>query len=81
MDPGNETAVLKDRVVENLEKLSKSGIQNVLKFSEFLLYESDKKNNLSTSSLDPKNDPILQIIGIADIEPFATEIDQELYGD
>ncbi len=81
MDPGNETAVLKDRVVENLEKLSKSGIQNVLKFSEFLLYESDKKKNLRPSSLDPQNDPILQIIGTADVKPFATEIDQELYGD
>ena len=81
MDPANETAILKDRVVENLGKLSKSGIQNVLKFSEFLLFEGDKKKNVRLSSLDPKNDPILQIIGIADVKPFATEIDQELYGD
>ena len=81
MDPANETAILKDQVVENLEKLSKSGIQNVLKFSEFLLLEGDKKKNVRPSSLNPQNDPILQIIGIADVEPFATEIDQELYGD
>ena len=81
MDPANETAILKDRVVENLGKLSKSGIQNVLKFSEFLLFEGDKKKNVVPSSLDPKNDPILQIIGIADVEPFANDIDQELYGD
>ena len=81
MDPANETAILKDRVVENLGKLSKSEIQNVLKFSEFLLFEGDKKKKVRPSSLDPKNDPILQIIGIADVEPFATEIDQELYGD
>jgi hypothetical protein len=81
MDPANETAILKDRVVENLGKLSKSEIQNVLKFSEFLLLEGDKKKNVRPSSLNPKNDPILQIIGIADVEPFAAEIDQELYGD
>lgn len=81
MDPANETSNLKDRVVENLGKLSKSEIQNVLKFSEFLLFESGKTKKVPPSSIDPQNDPILQIIGIADVEPFATEIDQELYGD
>jgi predicted RNase H-like HicB family nuclease len=30
--------------------------------------------------LDPKEDPILQLIGIADVEPFSQDIDKELYG-
>lgn len=81
MNPADETAILKDRVLENLGKLSKSEIQNVLKFSEFLLFEGDRKKNVHPSPLVPQNDPILQVIGIADVEPFATEIDQELYGD
>lgn len=81
MDTATETAILKDMVVENLGKLSKSEIQNLLKFSEFLLFKADKKERVRPSSLDPKMDPILQIIGIADVEPFANEIDQELYGD
>ena len=80
-DTATETAILKDLVVENLGKLSKSEIQNVLKFSEFLLFEGHKKESVHPGSLDPKMDPILRIIGIADVEPFASEIDQELYGD
>jgi len=39
-----ETSILKDRVVENLGKLSKSDVQNVLNFSEFLLFKGDKWN-------------------------------------
>jgi hypothetical protein len=81
MDTATETAILKDLVVENLGKLSKSEIQNVLKFSEFLLFEGHKKESVHIGSLDPEMDPILRIIGIADVEPFASEIDQELYGD
>ena len=30
---------------------------------------------------DPKNDPIFDVIGIAEVEPFAHEIDRELHGD
>ena len=81
MDQATETANLKDRVVETLGKLSKIEIQNVLKFSEFLLFEGHKKGNIASRSLDPKKDPILRVIGIAEVEPFADEIDQELYGD
>jgi len=81
MDQATETAILKNRVVETLGKLSKVEIQNVLKFSEFLLFELHKKRNVPSRSLDPKKDPILRVIGIAEVEPFADEIDQELYGD
>ena len=75
-----ETSILKDRVVKNLGKLSKSDVQNVLNFSEFLLFRGDKEERVHLTVLDPQKDPILEIIGIADVEPFASKIDQELYG-
>ena len=80
MDLQGETSILKDRLIKNLGRLSKSDVQNVLKFSEFLLFKGDKKERVRSTALDPKKDPILKIIGIADVEPFASKIDQELYG-
>jgi len=32
-------------------------------------------------TLDPAKDPILKLIGLVDVEPFADKIDDELYGD
>jgi hypothetical protein len=62
------------------KSLSKSDVQNILDFSEFLLFKGHKKEFVRSTELDPKEDPILKIIGIADVEPFANKIDQELYG-
>ena len=75
-----ETSILKNRLIKNLGSLNKSDIQNVLNFSEFLLFKGDKKKRVHSTVLDPKKDPILEIIGIADVEPFADRIDQQLYG-
>lgn len=80
MNSQAETTILKDRLVKNLGSLSKSDVQNVLDFSEFLLFKGHKKEFVRSTELDPKEDPILKIIGIADVEPFASKIDQELYG-
>lgn len=75
-----ETSILKNRVVKNLGKLSKSDVQNVLSFSEYLLFKGSRKELVNKVVLDPQKDPILEIIGIGDVEPFASKIDQELYG-
>ncbi len=32
-------------------------------------------------NLDPKKNPILKMCGIADVEPFANDIDKEIYGE
>lgn len=80
MNLQTETTILQDRLIKNLEKLSESDVQNVLDFSEFLLFKGDRKEIVGSTELDPKEDPILKIIGIADVEPFASKIDQELYG-
>ncbi len=75
-----ETSILKNRLIKNLGSLNKSDVQNMLDFSEFLLFKGDKKKRVRSTVLDPRKDPILEIIGIADVEPFADRIDQQLYG-
>ena len=71
----------KKRLMENLERLPASDIQEVLDFVEFILIKRyRKKKNLPQKRLDLKKDPILKLMGIADVEPFANKIDQELYG-
>lgn len=75
-----ETSILKNRLIKNLGSLNKSDVQNVLDFSEFLLFKGNKKKRVRSTVLDLKKDPILEIIGIADVEPFADSIDQQLYG-
>ena len=71
----------KKRLMENLERLPASDIQEVLDFVEFILIKRyQKKKNLPQKRLDLKKDPILKLMGIADVEPFANKIDQELYG-
>lgn len=81
MEQPSETDILKHRVVETLGQLNHAEIQNVLKFSEFLLFEARKEVSTPSKHPDPKNDPILDLIGVAEVEPFAHDIDRELYGD
>lgn len=75
------TQILKKQLLENIKKLPKADIQEILDFTEFKLVKR-KKENISSKKvkLDPRKDPILKLIGIADINPFADKIDQELYG-
>ena len=61
-----------------LNELPKEKVEELLDFTEFLLVkERTKKLKLK---LDPNKDPIFELIGLADEEPFADKIDQELYG-
>ena len=61
-----------------LNELPKEKVEELLDFTEFLLVkERTKKSKLK---LDPNKDPIFELIGLADEEPFADKIDQELYG-
>lgn len=62
-----------------LEKLPDENIKELLDFTEFLLLkEQSKKSKLL---IDPKKDPILKLIGLANEEPFADKIDEDLYGE
>ena len=62
-----------------LEQLPDENVKELFDFTEFLL--SRKHIKKSKLIIDPKKDPIFGIIGLANEEPFASEIDDELYGD
>ena len=62
-----------------LEKLPDENVKELLDFTEFLL--SKTHINKSKLKIDPKKDPIFGLIGLANEDPFASEIDDELYGD
>lgn len=75
------TVDLKNQLMDNLERLSEGDIQEILDFVEFLLIKRKKEKIISQRiGLDPEKDPILKLMGLADVEPFAHRIDQELYG-
>ena len=72
---------LRERLMENLERLSEDDIQEILDFVEFLLTKRNKeKITFQKTVIEPEKDPILKLMGLADVEPFAHRIDQELYG-
>ena len=59
------------------DDLSDEKVTELLNFAEFLLSKTEKTELVPES----KKNPILEIIGIADVEPFTNRIDDELYGD
>ena len=74
-------SVLKERLIDKMEKLPEPDIQEVLDFVEFLEMKRSKGRVVPQKpEVDPTKDPILELLGIADIDPFANKIDQELYG-
>ena len=79
MKVAENTIRLKKRVIENLEKVSKSDIQEISDFVEFITIRRYKGTPKKIKIL-PKRDPILKLLGIASVEPFSEQIDQELYG-
>jgi hypothetical protein len=71
----------KQQLIEALNKLPVSAMQEVFDYTEFLLARRRKKSSaLAGKKLDPRKDPLLKLLGRADVEPFAHTIDQELYG-
>jgi hypothetical protein len=70
----------KERLLKDLEKVSNTEIYEISNFVEFIIKKRHKKPlNKMTSS--PRNDPVLKLIGIADVEPFSKEINRELYAE
>jgi len=79
MKTEENTLTLKKRVIEKLEKVSENEIQEISDFVEFITRRRYKGVAKKTRIL-PKRDPILKLMGIASVEPFSEQIDQELYG-
>ena len=76
-----ESTELRGRLLKQLQRASQSDIEVILDFSEFIIRRRRrKKNHLPQARRNPKNDPIFRLMGIASVEPFSEQIDQELYG-
>lgn len=71
----------KQQLLKNLERLPESDVQEILDFADFIVSRRSMMKKIpSKKKLSPEKDPILKLMGIADVEPFADKIDRELYG-
>jgi len=75
------TKVLKDRLIEEIGKLPEDRLREALDFVEYLRAR-ERRGTVARSSeaLDPQDDPILKLVGIADVKAFSQDIDEALYG-
>lgn len=69
----------KKQLVQVLDKLPESALQEILDFAEFIFTKRYKRRKLVQKRM-PAKDPILRLIGMADVEPFADTVEHELYG-
>ncbi len=81
MNSLQSTETLKKQLLKNVENLPEPCIQEILDFAEFIRSRGyQRKSPGKKSKLAPQKDPILKLMGLADVEPFASKVDQELYG-
>ena len=71
-------ALVKKAIIDALDELPDEKVEELFDFTEFILSKTRIKR--LDLSLDPDKDPILRLIGLADEEPFADKIDDDLYG-
>jgi hypothetical protein len=69
---------LKRKLVAEIEKLPEAHLSKVLDLVEKLKVR--KPLTKLKKRLNPAKNPLRGLIGIADVEPFAHKIDEELYG-
>jgi len=73
---------LRERLIEEIDRLPEERLREVLDFVEYILMKEGRRSTpKSSEGLDPEKDPILKLMGIADVEPFSQNIDEQLYGD
>ena len=70
----------RDRLFKDLERVSDTEIREISDFVDFIIKKRHKKQ-FKKMAPAPKNDPVLRLIGIADVEPFSKAIDRELYAE
>lgn len=64
-----------------LEQLPPEGLAELTNFIEFLGFKYHLPGSVeSEPPLNPEADPLLQVIGVAEVEPLAQDIDDLLYG-
>ncbi len=72
------TILSNETFLSALKELPKEKIDELIDFTEFLVVK--ERSRRLNFKLEPNKDPIFKLIGLADEEPFADKIDQELYG-
>ncbi len=72
---------LKERLIEELEKLPEDRLQEILSFVDCLrAKETREAATKLPENLDSQKDPLLKFIGGVSHGSLAKEIDEELYG-
>lgn len=71
--------VLKKKVLEEIEKLPDDHLREIRDYVDNLLKTKRRTKEAAHSRLD--KDPIVELFGVADVEPFSHKIDSDVYGD
>jgi len=75
------TKALKDRLIQEIEKLPEDRLREALDFVGYLRAREDADTARKLPhNLDPKKDPLLKFIGGVSHGALAKDIDEELYG-
>jgi len=73
---------LKQKLITRVDRLPEEDLREVIDFAGYLLARRvARPAPESGAALDLKLDPILEIVGSADVEPFAQQVDDLLYGE
>lgn len=67
-----------EKLERRVKRLPESMQAEVLDFVEFL-EEKQQRNDRRNKVVDAGNDPVKEIIGLADVEPFSGKIDEDIY--
>lgn len=78
-----DAETLKRELTRRIETLPDDRLPEVLDFVGYLLYKKERPAAELAQrpglERDPEQNPLLQLIGTVEVEPFAHEIDDELY--
>ena len=74
-------SAVKEQLINEIERLPQNDLREVLDFVRYVRSKRDQPEpSPRGGKLDPRKDPVLKLMGTADVEPFADAIDEELYG-
>jgi len=73
----------KKELFQEIEQLPSLYLDELRSFIRYLKFKQTGKvtTSINKTVLPPENDPILCLIGIADVDPFSENIDDMLYGE
>ena len=78
METTNNRTNVRKRLFDSLEQVPERDIREISDFVEFILNRR-RNRKLRRANLPPQEDPILKIMGSANVKSFSKDIDHELY--